>query len=562
MNSVIKKIFCLPAVFLLLIVALAAGAEEASLRPYQKDTRRWTHVLFGQTPTKADETVEPVSWRVLSVDRESALLLSDKILFTDRLDKQQNVFEGWEQSELYDTLNDEFLKKTFSWAERCILVRQMDRALVSLPEADDLKNPQYGFIDAESRRAVGTEYAVDNGLQVYKDTLMKDSPYWTRTISDNHEKTHRRVIRDGNWGYLGVWHTGQGVRPMIRIKLDGVSIVSGDGTIQSPYVLSLPEPEDPEPVEKTDDELQEERVQAKFLSEKSAYAELFPELTEEGFLPQGRPAFSLSDSVQGLWLYVNQDLRIEIVRKTDNSKKTEPKLWFEADLFVRPGSEEFLCTFYYGQDRDTRERTEPELIARENRLVFAVNTDYYLYRVLRNARKKVMTVGVVLRGGEVLYDDPARKDVRIVPNRDFLAIYPNGQMEVFDYNGATAKELRKKGAWDVLCFGPILLREGQITDQTVRIDKRLGNDPRSGIGMVEPGHYVAIVMQGRSKESKGCKLTYFARLFQEKGCDIAFNLDGGGTASMIFMGELLNVNAYEEHNRLQSELLGIGQLPE
>lgn len=559
MDGFMKKLFCLLLVFLLLPV-IPSFAEDTALRPYQRDTKKWTHVLFGRTPTTADETVEPISWRILSVSRDSMLLLSDKILFTARVDEQKNVYDGWEQSELYDYLNDEFLKRTFSWAERCLLIRQMDRALVSLPEAEDLKNPQYGFTDNESRWAAGTEYAVDNGLQVY-NTRLKDSPYWTRTISDNHEKTHRRVIREGNWGYLGVWHTGQGVRPMIQVSLKGVSVQSGEGTIQSPFVLSLPEPTEPEPVDQTAEEIQEQKQKAAFLSQKTKFADLFPALTEEGFLPEGKPAFSLSDPQKGLWLYAHQDLRIEIVRKTDLSKKSEPKLWFEADLFVRPGSEEFLRTFFFGQDRDSRERTEPELIARENKLAFAINTDYYLYRVLRNARKKVMTVGVVLRGGEVLYDDPARKDVRIIPNRDLLAIYPDGRMEVYAYNGATAKELKRKGAWDVLCFGPVLLLGGQPTEQMARIDKRLGNEPRSGIGMVEPGHYVAIVMQGRSAESKGCKLTYFTDLFQKKGCAIAFNLDGGGTASMIFMGETLNVNAYEEHNRLQNELLGIGVMP-
>ena len=274
MDGFMKKLFCLLLVFLLLPV-FSSFSEETLLRSYQRDTKKWTHVLFGRTPTTADETVEPISWRILSVSRDSMLLLSDKILFTARVDEQKNVYDGWEQSELYDYLNDEFLKRTFSWAERCLLIRQMDRALVSLPEAEDLKNPQYGFTDNESRWAAGTEYAVDNGLQVY-NTRLKDSPYWTRTISDNHEKTHRRVIREGNWGYLGVWHTGQGVRPMIQVSLKGVSVQSGDGTIQSPFVLSLPEPTEPEPVDQTAEEIQEQKQKAAFLSQKTKYADLFP----------------------------------------------------------------------------------------------------------------------------------------------------------------------------------------------------------------------------------------------------------------------------------------------
>ena len=111
----------------------------------------------------------------------------------------------------------------------------------------------------------------------------------------------------------------------------------------------------------------------------------------------------------------------------------------------------------------------------------------------------------------------------------------------------------------MLCFGPVLLENGEITKQTLSLDKRLDNDPRSGIGMVENGHYVAILVQGRSRASVGCKLAYFAQLFRDAGCQTAFNLDGGGTACMFFMGQMLNQNNYEEHNRLQNELLGLGQ---
>ena len=549
-----RKVVCL--MLALMLLPSAAAAEALPLMPYSYETGEWTHVFFGQMPTEADGTAAPVSWRVLSADAKSVLLLSDRILFSAPLDSQQNVRNGWEQSELYEYLNGEFLKTAFSWPERCVLLRQMDRALVSIPEAEDLENLRYGFAVPDARRAVGTPYAVEEGLQVFKDDRMKDSPYWTRSVKDSKEGTYRRVNKEGKWGFLGAWHKGQGVRPVIRVNLDGVTIVSGDGTAVSPYVFSLPEPSMPEPVEKTEDELEAEKLHASFLSDASAYADQFPALTEEGFLPAGQPAFSLEDSERGLWLYADQNLRIEIVRKKDAAKK---KLWFEADLYVRPGSGEYLHTYWHGQDMNTRERVEPTAIARENRLVFAVNSDYYLYRVLRNARRKVMTVGVILRDGEILYDDPARKDVKILPNRDLLAIYPSGRMEVYDYNAVTAKELKTKGARDVLSFGPVLLRDGEVTDQTVRLDKTRGNEPRSGLGMVEPGHYVAIVVQGRSKESAGCKLSWFAGLFKEKGCTLAFNLDGGGTASMIFMGELLNVNAYEDHNRLQSELLGIGK---
>jgi exopolysaccharide biosynthesis protein len=66
-------------------------------------------------------------------------------------------------------------------------------------------------------------------------------------------------------------------------------------------------------------------------------------------------------------------------------------------------------------------------------------------------------------------------------------------------------------------------------------------NPRSGIGYIEPGHYIAIVVDGRQKDySVGMPIWDFADLFAEYGCTVAYNLDGGLSAAMIFMGEQLN----------------------
>ena len=288
------------------------------------------------------------------------------------------------------------------------------------------------------------------------------------------------------------------------------------------------------------------------------FASLFPALTEEGFLPEGEEEFFSADEEKGLWLYVSPDLRVEIVRKTDTAKKSEPRRWYEAEIFVRPGTEDYFRTYYHELNPRTKKLAETQAIARENHLVFAINSDWYYYRVLRNAKKRVMSVGVVLRGGEAFYNDPATKPANNIPNRDYLALFPDGGMEAFDYNGPSAEELQALGASDVLCFGPVLLRDGELTEQAKRIGERGNNNPRTGIGMVEKGHYVAIMVEGRTKQSVGCKLTYLADLFAQKGCQVAFNLDGGGTSSMIFMGVYLNENTYAAQNRLQNEVIGIG----
>jgi exopolysaccharide biosynthesis protein len=87
-----------------------------------------------------------------------------------------------------------------------------------------------------------------------------------------------------------------------------------------------------------------------------------------------------------------------------------------------------------------------------------------------------------------------------------------------------------------------------------------GKNPRTGIGVVEPGHFVLIVADGRQKDyAIGLSLVDFANLFKEEGCVSAYNLDGGVSAAMVFMGEHLNthlnIKDYSQQRNLPDALL-------
>ena len=583
------------------VYALAAAAGDVT--GYQAKQRAWQYVQYGTYPTDADGTVRPILWRVLSVDDSKAYLLSEYILFAHRVDpncypvnKKTEKYAGWETSELFHYLNSEFLSAAFDETERAALADQPDGGRVSLPDISDVKNKNFGFITEKLRQAQSTAYAKANGLYVYQGAKQY-SPYWSRTPSESKLYAHRRVMDDGKLGYICVEVENLGVRPVILLDLDRFASLDGTGTINDPFrpiagempapAETIPEPDsavmeaeptpDVEPVQDTEPAAEpakepeavpepethtpDEPAAAKDFA--STYADRFPTLTQDGFLPAGEPEFILKDESAGLWLYASQDLRVEIVRKESQPSKNRPWRWYEADIFARPGSGEFLRVFYHEGNVKAKKTVEIVRIARENRLVFAMNADWYHYRVQRNAKKKVMPVGIILREGEILYDDPAKKLWSTIPNRDILALYRDGNMEVYDYNGITAEELKTKGAHDVLSFGPTLLNDGEVTRQALDISARQKDNPRSGIGMVEPGHYVSIIMEGRrGKISVGCTVKEFAELFQAKGCTAAYNLDGGGTASMMFLGEYINqMGNYTADARKQLEVLGIGVSP-
>jgi exopolysaccharide biosynthesis protein len=147
--------------------------------------------------------------------------------------------------------------------------------------------------------------------------------------------------------------------------------------------------------------------------------------------------------------------------------------------------------------------------------------------------------GIIIRNG-VVYRD--------VPTRMGLALYADGRVEVYNETEVSAEELLADGVWNTYSFGPALLVDGTIGDNldTVEVEAHpqhpiQGSQPRTGIGVIAENHLVFIVVDGRSPGySRGVTLEEFAAIFQDLGCTTAYNLDGGGSSSMYFMGELVN----------------------
>ncbi len=167
-------------------------------------------------------------------------------------------------------------------------------------------------------------------------------------------------------------------------------------------------------------------------------------------------------------------------------------------------------------------------IAADNDAVFAVNGDYYGFR----------EDGILIRNGVIYRDSPARTG---------LAIYVNGDMEIYDETQTSAQALLDDDVWQTLSFGPALVTNAEVVTGLgkVEIDTNFGNhsiqgsNPLTGIGIIAPNHYVFIVVDGRMNGySKGMTLTEFAEVFADLGCTEAYNLDGGGSSTMYFMGRV------------------------
>ena len=133
-----------------------------------------------------------------------------------------------------------------------------------------------------------------------------------------------------------------------------------------------------------------------------------------------------------------------------------------------------------------------------------------------------------------------------------LAIYADGTFEVFNEKNYTVEEIAAKGAWQVFSFGPGLVSKGEKIVQKgeeVGTAASQNRNQRCAIGMISPLHYVFVVSDGRIKRSPGLSLYQMGMIMEEKHCYCAYNLDGGGSATMFFddgtgnengMGALVN----------------------
>ena len=195
---------------------------------------------------------------------------------------------------------------------------------------------------------------------------------------------------------------------------------------------------------------------------------------------------------------------------------------YVADVVL--SSPEYLKTAFansvYG--RNITEKTST--MANETSAILAVNGDYY------GARES----GYVIRNG-VLYRDKASK------NAEDLVIYADGSFGIIEESQVSAQELLEAGAWNVLSFGPALIEDGQIAvtaDQEV--GKAMASNPRTAIGIIDDLHYVFVVSDGRTNSSAGLSLRELAQVLQNLGVKTAYNLDGGGSSTMVFMGQVVN----------------------
>ncbi|MHA7966258.1 phosphodiester glycosidase family protein [Paenibacillus sp. CAU 1782] len=250
--------------------------------------------------------------------------------------------------------------------------------------------------------------------------------------------------------------------------------------------------------------------------------------------------------VQDDWNYASDDISIAI-RQVQEGTGDDQITYYVADVKLSDLSSLRAAFAKNSFGRNIIETTST--IAENNGALFAINGDYYGFR----------DDGVIIRNGTLYRDEPAR---------DAMAIFGDGSIELYNENEVSSQDLLARQVLHTYSFGPALVLDGKAEDglDKVTIDSNFGNrsienaNPRTGFGMIEPGHYLFVVVDGRSRGySRGMTLNEFADLFVELGASEAYNLDGGGSSTMYFNGRVVNQPSGKEKERGVSDILYVAE---
>ncbi len=215
-----------------------------------------------------------------------------------------------------------------------------------------------------------------------------------------------------------------------------------------------------------------------------------------------------------------QSANVNITLTTHRDDENDQTYYIQ-DIYIR--SIECLRTLF-AEDTYGKSIAEDVLsMANRANAIAAINSDYYGYG----------NAGVVIRNGELFRD-------KWEDGEEVLIIFRDGTMRIYhNESELDISQAMADGAWQSFSFGPAFLEgDGQLREGGY---ERTNHDPRTIIGMVEPGHYMFIVIDGRQNGyARGMTYTECAKLCQSLGLTTAYNLDGGRTSQMTFLGAIAN----------------------
>ena len=169
-----------------------------------------------------------------------------------------------------------------------------------------------------------------------------------------------------------------------------------------------------------------------------------------------------------------------------------------------------------------------EMAASVNAVV-AANGDFYNFRNL----------GIIVHDSQLMRMEGEKMDGCMIDgNGDLQFVYAGEMMDQAEVEAY----IQEHGVRFSLAFGPIMIDDGVIQDveRNYPVGSGYKKNARAALGQLGRLHYLIATVSAEPPYTQGHSLSVFAENLLELGCENAYNLDGGQSATLVMNDELKN----------------------
>ena len=218
--------------------------------------------------------------------------------------------------------------------------------------------------------------------------------------------------------------------------------------------------------------------------------------------------------------YKDDSLQLTI-KKSELGDGDDKITYYTADVYV--SSIDQLKTALADGTFGKNVREDTLQMAEDNGALLAISGDSYGNN----------ETGIVVRNG-VLYRSETN-------DAEICVIFQDGVMKIYTPEEFDQEQIFADQVWQAWNFGPSLLDNGEVKTSFKTTSYLNSLNPRCAIGYISPGHYKWVLVDGRdSGYSKGATMSELAQIMAGEGCSLAYNLDGGKSAAMVYQGSYIN----------------------
>jgi exopolysaccharide biosynthesis protein len=187
----------------------------------------------------------------------------------------------------------------------------------------------------------------------------------------------------------------------------------------------------------------------------------------------------------------------------------------------------------YGTYDDHR-YVKTQIIAKSVNSIVCVNGDFFKYN----------DFGYLIRQCQLLRERPSGEhDVLMIDNMGDFHVLTLPTID--DINQYIANMEEGRFVVNTFNFGPILVNDGVVLEPETKFYQSTKKQQRVAIVQRGPLSYAIIQADGKTDSTVGINLKKFAVAIKDiiPDAQIAYNLDGGGSAHVVYLDKMLNTNS-------------------